>query len=55
MRDKGLELTLIRNPSMYDLVLDPKKYFEYMKKPMEEKWNAVDQKWKAVDQTSFED
>ena len=40
---------------MYDLGLDPKKYFEYMKKPMEEKRNAVDQKWKAVDQTSFED
>ena len=27
MRHKGLELTLIRNPSMYDLGLDP-KYFE---------------------------
>ena len=31
------------------------RYFQYIKKPMEEKWNAVDQKWKAVDQTSFED
>ena len=27
LRHKGLELTLIRNPSMYDLGLDP-KYFE---------------------------
>ena len=27
MRHKGLELTLIRNPSMYDLGLDP-IYFE---------------------------
>ena len=27
MCHKGLELTLIRNPSMYDLGLDP-KYFE---------------------------
>jgi len=31
------------------------RYFQYITKPMEEKWNAVDQKWKAVDQTSFKD
>ena len=31
------------------------RYFQYMKKLMEEKRNAVDQKWKTVDQTSIED
>jgi len=33
MRHKGLELTLIRNPSMYDLGLNP-KYFENRKAVM---------------------
>ena len=31
------------------------RYFQYMKKLMEEKRNAVHQKWKTVDQTSIED
>ena len=31
------------------------RYFQYMKKLMEDKRNAVDQKWKTVDQTSIED